>query len=156
MLNIKYYPRNKEQFIRLVEFCKIIYDLCKKLSITPVLYGGLAVFGYTKNRKMTVNDIDFLIPQKWFKKLKRILVKQKIKHTYVAKWHIMQVLKEDLIIEFDALEYWQKDLPRYFQSMNIHGLILKTVNLKALTQIYKHASEISKDNPKGNRKNMIC
>ena len=64
MLSIKGFPSNKEQFVRLVEFCKGVIDICDEQSIKPVVYGGLAVFAYTKNTRMSINDIDMLIEEK--------------------------------------------------------------------------------------------
>jgi len=61
MLIINNFPSNKELFIRLIDFCKEIIDICDKQNIKPIIYGNLAVFVYTKNSKMNINDIDMLI-----------------------------------------------------------------------------------------------
>ena len=51
-------PRNREHFARLLEFCQEVVAICDELDITPMLSGSLAVFGYTKDQAMEVNDID--------------------------------------------------------------------------------------------------
>jgi hypothetical protein len=52
------HPKNRAHFSRLLEFCKEVVAICQDLDIEPVLNGSLAVFGYTQNQAMRVNDID--------------------------------------------------------------------------------------------------
>ena len=152
MLSINAFPSNKEQFVRLVDFCKEIIDICNKQKVEPIIYGSLAVFVYTKNIKMNVNDIDMLIREKDFAKIIKILKERKIKYNYDEKWHVLQILKDDLKIEFDSIDFWQKDLPKDFQELDFYGKKLKILSLDTLKNIYKKASEVSQDNPSGNKK----
>jgi len=161
MLSINDFPSNKEQFVRLVDFCKYIIDICDKQNVEPIVYGSLAVFVYTKNKKMNVNDIDMLIREKDFAKIIKVLKERKIKYNHDKRWHVLQILKDDLKIEFDSIDFWQKDLPEDFQELNFYGKKLKILSLNTLKNIYKKASEVSQDNPLGNKKkfealNKIC
>ena len=151
MLSIDNFPSNKEQFIRSIDFCKEIIDICDELDLSPVVYGSLAVFAYTKDRNMKVNDIDMLIPEKDFAKIIKVLKERKIRYDYDERWHVLQILKENLKIEFDSIDFWQKDLPQNFQELILDGRHVKILSLNTLKNIYKKASEVSQDNPKGNR-----
>jgi len=152
MLSINDFPSNKEQFVRLVDFCKEIIDICDKQNVESIVYGSLAVFVYTKNKEMNVNDIDMLIREKDFAKIIKVLKKRKIKYNHDKRWHVLQILKDDLKIEFDSIDFWQKDLPKDFQELDFYGKKLKILSLNTLKSIYKKVCEISQDNPLGNKK----
>lgn len=152
MILVKIYPANREFFIQLKTFCREILDMCKELGIIPITYGSLAYFGYTKSKNITIKDIDFLIPEDSFEKIIKILKNKKIKYNYSTKWHTLQIFKNDLKIELDSIDYWQKDLPQDFEEFNFDGLTINVVSLNSLINIYKKASEVSKDKPKENLK----
>jgi len=152
MPSINNFPTNKEQFIRLTNFCKEIIDICNELKINPIVYGSLAVFAYTKEQKMKVNDIDMLILEKDFAKIIKVLMERKIQYNHDKRWHVLQILKDDLKIEFDSIDFWQKDLPQDFQELSFDGIHVRILSLNTLKKIYKKAYEVSKDNPEGNKK----
>jgi hypothetical protein len=145
-------PKNKEHFIKLKEFCYEIIGLCGKIKVNPVLYGSAAIFAYTQDEKSEVNDFDFLIQEKEFKKIISELEKNGVRYEYSPEWHTLQVFKGKLKIEFDSRDFWQKDLPNDFEMVDFGDLKLKAVSLNTLKKIYKKASEVSKDNSHGNRK----
>lgn len=149
---VKKLPFNKKHFLRLREFYKELIKELKLFNINPILYGSLAFFGHTKSMDFLVNDIDFLIREKDFKPLIKMLKRKKIKYSYYPKWHTLQVFKKKLKIEFDSIDFWQKDLPNDFIILDFNGLALKSVSCRTLMKIYKRASEVSKDNPRGNRR----
>ncbi len=152
---INIYPKNKEKFIQLIDFCRKILNICKKLKIKPLAYGSLAIFAYTKNKEISVNDIDFLISEANFKKIISELIKKKIKYKYSIKWHVLQILKDSLKIEMDSIEFWQKDLSNNFNDFNINGLNIKVISLNNLINIYKKLSKISKKNPEEKHKKYL-
>lgn len=127
-------------------------DICDEQNLEPIVYGSLAVFVYTNNSKMNVNDIDMLISEKDFAKIIKVLKKRKIKYNHDEKWHVLQILKDELKIEFDSINFWQKDLPQDFQEIDFYGKTLKILSLDTLKNIYKKASEESQDKPLGNKK----
>lgn len=152
MRTIKIYPSNKEYFTKLKKFANEILNFCNKIGISPIAYGSLILFGYTKNDKSVVNDIDFLIPEEAFEKIIKVLKKKKVKCNYSEEWHTLQIFKGKLKIELDSIDFWQKDLPKDFEKFDFDGLIVKAVSLNSLKAIYKKASKVSKDNPHGNLK----
>jgi hypothetical protein len=146
---VKSYPKNKEYFLRLKLFCQEILNICRDLKIKPILYGSLAYFGYTKLEETYVNDIDFLIPENSFTNMIDALKNTNFRYKYSEKWHTLQIFNKGLKIEFDSIEFWQKDLPININKFDFEGLVLNSVSLDNLKTIYKKASEVSKDNPEG-------
>jgi len=146
------FPKNKAKFLGLMHFYDAILDLCEE---TPIVYGSLAVFLYKKNGGMVVNDIDALIHEKEFNKLMQKLKYHKIKHKYSKKWHMLQVFNGNLKIEFDSIEFWQRALPKKTVMFKVQNVKLNVVSLKTLTNIYKKASQTSKDNSQGNAKKYL-
>ena len=67
------------------------------------------------------------------------------------KWHVLQSLKDDLKIELDSIDFWQKDLPQNFEELDLYGKTLKILSINTLREVYKKASEVSQDNPLGNK-----
>lgn len=145
MLTIKSSPKNKEHFLRLKEFGKEIIQICQQLKINPILYGSLAYFIYTKDTKMNVNDIDLYVPEASFEKVIKVLKKKKINYN-LTDWHSLQILKDDLKIELDAVDYWYKG-PTNFLDFNFDDLKIKILSLEGLMHIYNIASKDS-DTPK--------
>lgn len=158
---IKVYPKNKEKFIKLKKFAKQILKILKKLKITPIAYGSLAYFAYTKDKNIKVNDFDFLLPEKTFKKIMNALDEKKMKYNHVKKDHIIQVFEEKLRIELDSIGGWSKDFPKTFKKINFNGLVVSAVSLKTLKKIYKEGARFSKKRSKAYKKkynllNRLC
>ncbi len=63
MIQVNSFPASQKHFIKLKKFTSEILNLCNDLKVNPLLYGCLAYFAYTQNKKVRVNDIDFLIPE---------------------------------------------------------------------------------------------
>ncbi len=152
MLSITTLPSNKDLFIKLVNFCKELLLICKRQGVEPVVYGSLAVLVYTKNPKMKVNDIDMLVKEEDFSKIIKALKEKGIKFNYNKEWHVLQVLKDNLKIEFDSIDFWQKDSHLDFKKLDFYGLTVKILGLDALREIYKRASEVSQDKPLENKR----
>jgi hypothetical protein len=150
-MKIQGFPKNKDHFIKLLEFANNLIFLCKKLNISPIVYGSLALFAYTQNTKMKVNDVDLFINEREFPKLMKILDKNGIKYNYSKEWHVLQIKKGELKVECDSIEFWQKDLPKVSRVLETKRFKTKMVSKETLAKIYKKASEVSKDNSEGNR-----
>jgi hypothetical protein len=142
MISIKEYPANKEYYIRLMKFGREVLDICKSRGITPVVWGSLAYFGYTKDKNAVVHDIDFLVPKDSIKKI----MEKGLKHKFIPEWNLLQIFKDDLKIEFDPIEEYYTGKEN-FEEFEFDGLVVKVVRLKDLIQMYKKASEVSKDKP---------
>jgi hypothetical protein len=147
------YPKNKEFFIKLKKFCKEIIKICKKEGVNPVVWGGLAYFGYTKNKNMIFKDIDLLIPDKKIEKIIKVLSNKGIKYKYINDWHSLVISKEKLRLEIDPFEWYCRD--KKLKKFNFSGLILDVVSLDSLIKIYEKASKVSKDKPKQHLERFI-
>ena len=133
-------PKNREHFARLFEFCTEVIAICSDLDVTPVLNGSLAVFGYTQNQAMKVNDIDLACSEIEFPRLCRALGAKGIAHELKA-WHTLQVRKDDLKVEFDSMEYWLANLPEDYDTLMIDGYTLRVVSLPSLRELYRRGLE---------------
>jgi len=151
MIFLEKSPFNKELFLRLIDFFKDVVDVCDEVNVDFLIYGSLAVFVYTFDIKMKVNDIDVLIKEKDFRKLIKAFDEKGIKYNYDKKWHVLQVLKDDLKIEFDSIEFWQKDLLLDFLKLDLFGKTVKILSLDSLKKVYEKAAKVSSDNALGNK-----
>ena len=151
MITVKGYPANKGHFIRLKKFCKEILAICKEAGFAPIVYGSMAFFGYTRDKNIVIHDIDLLVPEKSLVKIRKLLQKRKIRYSYRASWHGIKVFKNSLVIELDAVGFWQKGLPISSKDFNFSGLIVKTVSLGSLKKIYKRAARITHERPEASR-----
>ena len=143
MITLRTFPKNKEVFVRLLAFLKEILEICGSLGIEPVLNASLAVFVYTKNAEMSVNDIDLLIPEKRFEDTTKELEKRGIEFQ-IKDYHVLRIIKDDLKIEFDSMDYWTKEwqiqLPSTFDQVQIQGLLMNIIDLPNLIHTYKVGS----------------
>lgn len=146
MIKIKTSPVNKQKFIKLKKFAQEILQICESLKITPILWGGLAYFGYTKNKKYVIDDVDLLVPEDSIKKIIAVLKNKKIKYKFLSKWKSLIISKGNLRIEIDTIEMYQKTANK-FNTFDFDGFITKVVSLDNLIKSYRIASEISRDKP---------
>ncbi len=133
-------PKNREHFARLFEFCKQVIAICSDLEITPVLNGSLAVFGYTQNQAMRVNDIDLACSELEFPRLCRALGAKGMAHE-LKEWHVLQVHKDDLKVEFDSIEHWMAGLSGGYNTLTIDGYTFQVVGLSDLRELYRRGLE---------------
>ena len=140
MITLNHFPKNKDKFIRLIEFFKEVLEICNDLKIAPVLDGSLAVFAYTKNQEMSVNDVDLSCSETEFPKIISALEEKRINYR-VREWHVIQVLKDDLKIELGSTEYWYKDLPTDRETLQIDDYKITMLGLNSLRAFYRQAIE---------------
>src|SRR5215213_6108221 len=98
-------PQNSEHFSRLLAFYRDIVPVCQDLHIQPFLTGSLAVFAYTRNQMMRVNDLDLACSESVFPRLRDALVSHGMA-SEVRSWYVLQVRRDGLKVEFDSIEYW--------------------------------------------------
>ncbi len=140
MITLNGYPRNKNKVFRLIEFFKEILDICNALDITPVLDGSLAVFAYTADQAMLVNDVDLSCPEAEFPRIIDVLEEQG-KSYKLREWHVLQILRDDLKIELGSIEYWYKDLPIDCETLEIDDYRIRMLGLSSLTEFYRRGME---------------
>jgi hypothetical protein len=151
-LELKVYPKNKEHLLKLIDFAKKIQKICRRAGAEPLAYGSLAYLLYSQDKEVKIGDIDFLLHEECFSKLMALLKQNWVRYRYFKKYKMFQVFNDGLKIELDSFLPFQK---KYFSRANylkLNGLNLKIVNLKDITNMYKRAARLSKDNPEGNRK----
>src|ERR1041384_6144520 len=105
MVVLNHFPKDKDRFLRLIEFCKEVLNICNAVGISPILNGSLAVFAYTGSEAINVNDVDLACSETEFPKLITALQERSISYK-LKEWHVLQILKDDLKVELDSIEYW--------------------------------------------------
>jgi hypothetical protein len=139
MITLNHFPKNKNKFIRLIEFCKEVLDICNDLGVSPVLNGSLAVFAYTQNQDMNVNDVDLACSETEFPKIISALETRRISYK-LKQWHVLQILKDDLKVELDSVEHWYKDLPMVCETLQIDNYRINMLGLNRLREFYRRGT----------------
>lgn len=130
------HPHNPRHVTRLLAFAREILAICHTLEITPILSGSLAVFAYTQDSTLCVNDLDLACSESDFPRLGRALESHGTTVVY-KPWHVLQARRDELKIEFDAVEYWMADLPVEVETLRVAGCTFEMVSLPALRELYK-------------------
>lgn len=136
MITLSHFPRNKEIFVRLIEFFKEVLDICTELNITPILNGSLAVFAYTGNPEMDVNDVDLACSETEFPRIIHVLEERCIGYR-LREWHVLQVFRNDLKVDLDSLEYWYKSLPMDYENLQVDNHQVRMLGLDGLKEFYR-------------------
>jgi len=136
MFTLNHFPKNKDKFVRLIEFLKEILDICNNLGISPILDGSLAVFAYTENQELNVNDVDLSCSEMEFPKIISALEDRGISYKS-REFHVLQILKDGLKVELDSIEYWYKDLPMVYEILQIDDYMVKMLSLHSLKEFYR-------------------
>jgi hypothetical protein len=136
MVTLHYFPKNREKFVRLVEFFKEVLDICDELKITPVLDGSLAVLAYTGNQEMDVNDVDLSCSEMEFPRLIHALKVRDFEYK-LREWHVLQILRGDLKVEIGSVEYWYKDLQISCEILQVDDYRVNMLDLKSLMSFYR-------------------
>lgn len=101
-----------------------------------MLNGSLAVFAYTQDQDMAVNDVDLACSETEFPKIISALETGNV--TYKLRdWHVLQILKDDLKVELDSLEYWYEDLPIACETLQIDDYRMSMLDLNSLREFYR-------------------
>ena len=152
MLKINTYPKNKKHVIKLLEFYKELETYFKILNIKPVVWGSLIYFAYTQDKNYEIHDIDLLLPLNRIYDTRKQLEKSgKYTIKFIEDWNILQIFKNDLLIEVDPLEkYIESD--EEFEIINYGDIKLIGVSKKTLKQLYYNAFQISNDKPQEHKR----
>ena len=136
MKRIKLFPKNKLEYLRLLKFGEEIVEICEEIDVKPIVYGSLAYFAHTQDSNVKINDIDFLVPKKSYKKIMKILDEKKIKYNWDPKWPILQVFKGKLLIELDPNDDWPKKVVKSASDFEFDWLRLKVISLDLIKKSY--------------------
>jgi len=140
MVTLNGYPKNKDKFVRLIDFFKDVLDICKPLGVEPIVDGSLAVFAYSSNHEIEVNDVDTSIHEDDFPRVIKVLEERRIEYK-LKEWHVLQVLKDDLKVELGSLEFWLKETPTEVETLKINGHDVQMLTLGRLKDFYRGAME---------------
>lgn len=55
----------------------------------------------------------------------------------VKAWHVLQVRRDDLKVEFDSLEYWFAGVPTDYDTLIIDEYAFNIVGLSSLRELYR-------------------
>jgi len=135
MVVLNHFPKDKDRFLRLIEFCKEVLKICNDLGISPILNGSLAVFAYTGSEDINVNDVDLACLETEFPKIITALQERSISYK-LKEWHVLQILKDDLKVELDSIEYWYKDLSMVRETLQIGEYKINMLDLNSLKELY--------------------
>jgi hypothetical protein len=135
MVVLNHFPKDKDRFLRLIEFCKEVLNICNDLGISPILNGSLAVFAYTGSEDINVNDVDLACSETEFPRIIAALQERSISYK-LKEWHLLQIWKDDLKVELDSIEYWYKDLSMVGETLQIDEYKLNMLNLNSLKESY--------------------
>jgi len=120
----------------LLTLAEDIFNICETLKIEPILSGSLVVLAYTQSLSLTVNDIDLACHEVDFQRLMDKFDQKGISFK-LKEWHVLQVWRNNVKVEFDSLEYWMKDMPNEFETLRIGDYELKMVSLDFLKLLYQ-------------------
>jgi hypothetical protein len=133
-------PQNGAHFSGLLAFYKELTPVLDRLQVVPLLTGSLAVFGYTRNQTMRVNDIDLACHEATFPPLCAALVALGME-VRVTAWHVLQVRKAGLKIELDSLEHWLAGVPADYETLVIDECVFNIITLSSLKELYRRGLE---------------
>lgn len=144
-------PKNAERFEGLMVFLKEVLEMTSELDVEVVLSSSLAALAYTKDSSIDVNDVDLACPEAEFARLAKAADERGIRHV-LKDWHVLQLWKDDLKIDFDSMEFWLKDLPQDYILLQIDDLKLPMVSLPSLKELYRRGLEDTAHDDQINRK----
>ena len=144
MIELKGLPGSTEKYVRLLDFCMEILGICHDLGISPVLSGSLAVFAYTGRSDINVNDVDLACSETQFPEIIHILEERSIQY-HLKAWHVLQIIRDDLKVDLDSLEYWYRDLPMHYEILLIGDYKVNLLDLESLKTCYRRGMENTVD-----------
>ncbi|MBD3329751.1 hypothetical protein GF357_04635 [Candidatus Dojkabacteria bacterium] len=147
-IKLKRLPQNKKHFLELMEFFEDVLGICKTLKITPIVEASLAVFAYTSEPTLKVNDVDMLIPEDTFTTVVGLL-KERGFDFEIKEYHVLRVHKGDMKIEFDSIDYWPKQWNISIRNidsypiLSIGSIAVHILDLESLIKTYESGLENS-------------
>jgi len=147
-MKINRYPKNEEAFKQVIAFGKEIKAIIDKVGVDEVLvYGSLAYFCHTQDVSLPVNDIDFLLDEKYFKELIPELEKLEDVRVEVKPYNSIELYKGDLEIDLDSIEHFLDPRSRKSVQYKIDGLKINVVSKEVLADIYQEALDNMPNEP---------
>ncbi|MFH1252891.1 MAG: hypothetical protein V1664_00970 [Candidatus Uhrbacteria bacterium] len=136
MQKIFYKPKNRDYFEKLLSFSKVLFEICEKHNIQPIVYGSLAYAFFTQDEEIEINDIDLLVPEEVFPIIIEEIKKQKELSYQETDYNSLKVFQNDIKITFDSIKHYYSNLPENFIEISINNYPFKIISLEALKEIY--------------------
>jgi len=152
VIEVKTAPRNHEHFRRLMAFAGEVLGVCDEVGITPILSASLAVFAYTQDPTIEVHDVDLACSEADFPRLRLALEARGIE-CRIKPWHVLQAVRNDLRVEFDATEYWMRDIPDRYHAAKIGDVQFRMVGVDGLRELYRRGLADTRDEADGHNRN---
>jgi hypothetical protein len=136
VIEISVEPRNKDHFRKLMAFAQDVLAVCDDIQLSPFLDGSLAVFAYTQCSELEVHDLDLNCSESCFPRLLASLEARGF-NAKVTDWHVLQVRRDGLKVEFGAIEHWLQGISESRESLAITGLRFDMVTFDDLRELYR-------------------
>ncbi|MBN1274941.1 hypothetical protein JXA12_01490 [Candidatus Woesearchaeota archaeon] len=139
-------PANAEHFYGLLAFAKKVFALFEANGIDFVVYGSFALFYYTKDASLSVNDIDVMVPVAARPRLVSSLREKGV--PFEASGDGLFIRDGESLIEVDEWGLGNQELAAALEKSTVHayGLALPLVSLKSLELIYSLAKACPHNN----------
>jgi hypothetical protein len=129
-------PKDQRHFGRLMAFAREVLGVCDEVGIKPVLSGSLAALAYTEDPALEVHDVDLSCSESDFSRLRQALEERGI-DCRITGWHVLQAVRDDLKIEFDATEHWMQGIPEGYEIAKIGDVQFRMVGVDGLRELYR-------------------
>lgn len=136
MIEVQGTPKNRTHYTGLLRFAQEVLNVCEEIGIEPILSASLAVYAYTQNPNMEVHDVDLSCSEAHFPRLGRALSTGGI-DCRVRSWHVLRARKGDLKIEFDATEYWMRDIVECYELAKFGDVQFRMISIDGLQELYR-------------------
>lgn len=134
------YPHNREHYKKLIIFLRELIVICNRVKIYPILEASLALFYYTRNQSLNVNDVDLSVTESQIAILANEFDLEGIKYE-IKDYHVLRVVKDDVKIEFDSIDHWFKEwninLRKDYENIKIEGITMRIIDIDSLLKTYK-------------------
>jgi hypothetical protein len=136
------------RFVRLIAFAEDVLAVCEIVGLDPVMDGGLALQVHLGGGRapFAVRDVDFGCPEADFLPLERGLREAGI-FCEIQPWHVLQVRRDDLKVEFGAEETWNTGITGPYERVRIGRFVVRMMHRAGLREQYRRGVEATAGDP---------
>lgn len=124
------------RFVRLIAFAEDVLAVCETAGVEPVMDGGLALQVHLGGAPFAVRDVDFGCPEADFPRLDQGLRAAGIV-CEIQPWHVLQARRDDLKVEFGAMEVWNQGLGGPYEAVRIGRFAVAMMHRDGLREQYR-------------------
>lgn len=134
------------RFARLIAFAEDVLTVCEAAGTNPVMDGGLALQVHLGGAPFSVRDVDFGCPESDFVLLENGLRMAGI-FCEVQPWHVLQARRDDLKVEFGAMEVWNQGLDGPYEGVRIGRFMVRMMDRVGLREQYRRGVAATAGDP---------